>query len=305
LMLGTDFPYQQFYPKNAKIIQVDRLGEQIGRRAPVTLGLIGNVKDTLEALIPLLDDKADRSYLDLCLRHYKEARRSLDDLAVGEPGRSPLHPQYVAKVLDEVAAEDAIFTCDVGTPTIWSSRYLHMNGKRRLLGSFNHGSMANALPQAIGLQASHAGRQVVSLSGDGGLAMMFGDLLTLKQHKLPVKLVVFRNDSLAFVELEMKAAGIVDFATDLVNPDFTKMAEAAGLLGVRVEKPEELKPALTRALDHDGPALVEVLVHRQELSMPPSISLEQALGFSLYMIRCVLSGRGTEVIDLAKTNLVR
>ena len=305
LMLGTDFPYQQFYPKGAKIIQVDRLGEQIGRRTPVTLGLIGNVKDTLEALIPMLDDKADRSYLDLCLRHYKEARKGLDDLAAGEPGESPLHPQYVAKVLDEVAADDAVFTCDVGTPTIWASRYLHMNGKRRLLGSFNHGSMANALPQAIGLQASHPGRQIITLSGDGGLAMMFGELLTLQQHKLPVKLVVFRNDSLAFVELEMKAAGIVDYATDLVNPDFSKMADAAGLLGVRVEKPEELKPALTRALEHNGPALVEVFVHRQELAMPPSISLEQALGFSLYMIRCVLSGRGTEVIDLAKANLVR
>jgi len=305
LMLGTDFPYQQFYPKGAKIIQVDRLGEQIGRRTPVTLGLIGNVKDTLEALIPMLDDKADRSYLDLCLRHYKEARKGLDDLAAGKPGESPLHPQYVAKVLDEVAADDAAFTCDVGTPTIWASRYLRMNGKRRLLGSFNHGSMANALPQAIGMQASHPGRQIITLSGDGGLAMMFGELLTLQQHKLPVKLVVFRNDSLAFVELEMKAAGIVDYATDLVNPDFSKMADAAGLLGVRVEKPEELKAALTRALEHNGPALVEVFVHRQELSMPPSISLEQALGFSLYMIRCVLSGRGTEVIDLAKTNLVR
>ena len=305
LMLGTDFPYQQFYPKGAKIIQVDRLGEQIGRRTPVTLGLIGNVKDTLEALIPMLDDKADRSYLDLCLRHYKEARKGLDDLAAGKPGESPLHPQYVAKVLDEVAADDAAFTCDVGTPTIWASRYLRMNGKRRLLGSFNHGSMANALPQAIGMQAIHPGRQIITLSGDGGLAMMFGELLTLQQHKLPVKLVVFRNDSLAFVELEMKAAGIVDYATDLVNPDFSKMADAAGLLGVRVEKPEELKAALTRALEHNGPALVEVFVHRQELSMPPSISLEQALGFSLYMIRCVLSGRGTEVIDLAKTNLVR
>ncbi|MBV8631360.1 MAG: ubiquinone-dependent pyruvate dehydrogenase [Silvibacterium sp.] len=305
LMLGTDFPYQQFYPKNAKIIQVDCRGEQIGRRTPVTLGLIGNVKDTLEALIPMLDDKADRSYLDFCLRHYKEARKGLDDLAAGETGTSPLHPQYVAKVLNEVAADDAVFMCDVGTPTIWASRYLRMNGKRRLLGSFNHGSMANALPQAIGAQASHPGRQVISLSGDGGLAMMFGELLTLQQHKLPVKLVVFRNDSLAFVELEMKAAGIVDFATDLVNPDFSQMADAAGLLGIRVEKSEELKLALTRALEYDGPALVEVLVHRQELSMPPSISLEQALGFSLYMIRCVLSGRGTEVIDLAKTNLVR
>jgi len=305
LMLGTDFPYQQFFPKTAKIIQVDRLGEQIGRRTPVDLGLIGNVRDTLDTLTPLIDDKSDRSYLDICLNHYKEARRSLDDLAVEEPGRTPIHPQYVAKMLDELAAEDAVFTCDVGTPTVWAARYLHMNGKRRLIGSFTHGSMANALPHAIGAQASHPGRQVITLSGDGGLAMMLGDLLTLRQLKLPVKLVVFRNDSLAFVELEMKAAGIVDFGTDLVNPDFTKLAESAGILGVRVEKPEDLRAALSRALEHDGPALVEVLVSRQELSMPPTISLEQALGFSLYMIRAVLSGRGDEVIDLAKTNLMR
>jgi pyruvate dehydrogenase (quinone) len=305
LMLGTDFPYQQFYPKNAKIIQVDRLGEQIGRRTPVTLGLIGNVKDTLNALTPLLDDKADRSYLDLCLNHYKDARKTLDDLAVGEPGRTPIHPQYVAKILDELAADDAVFTCDVGTPTVWSARYLTMNGKRRLLGSFNHGSMANALPQAIGIQASHPGRQVITLSGDGGLAMMLGDLLTLKQLNLPVKVVVFNNGTLGFVELEMKAAGIVDYGTDLVNPDFAKLAESADIFGVRVEKPEELRPALISALAHNGPALIEVLVNRQELSMPPTISLEQALGFSLYMIRCVLSGRGNEIIDLAKTNLIR
>jgi pyruvate dehydrogenase (quinone) len=305
LMLGTDFPYQQFYPKNAKIIQVDRLGEQIGRRTPVDLGLIGNVRDTLDALTPLIDDKADRSYLDLCLNHYRSARESLDDLATGEPGRTPIHPQYVAKILDELAAEDAVFTCDVGTPTVWSARYLHMNGKRRLLGSFNHGSMANALPQAIGVQASHPGRQVITLSGDGGLAMLLGDLLTLRQLKLPVKLVVFNNGALGFVELEMKAAGIVDYGTDLVNPNFAKLAESADIFGVRVEKPEELRPALSSALAHSGPALIEVLVNRQELSMPPTISMEQALGFSLYMIRAVLSGRGDEVIDLAKTILMR
>jgi len=305
LMLGTDFPYQQFFPKNAKIIQVDRLGEQIGRRTPVDLGLIGNVKDTLDALTPLIDNKADRSYLDICVNHYKDARKSLDDLAVGEPGRTPIHPQYVARVLDELAADDAVFSCDVGTPTVWSARYLTMNGKRRLLGSFNHGSMANALPQAIGVQASHPGRQVITLSGDGGLAMLLGDLLTLKQLKLPVKLVVFNNSTLGFVELEMKAAGLVDYGTELVNPNFAKLAESADVFGVRVEKPEELRPALSSALAHDGPALVEVLVNRQELSMPPTISLEQALGFSLYMIRCVLSGRGNEVIDLAKTNLIR
>jgi pyruvate dehydrogenase (quinone) len=305
LMLGTDFPYQQFYPRKAKIIQVDRLGEQIGRRTPVELGLIGNVKDTLEVLIPLIKDKIDRSWLDTCLEHYKNARKDLDDLAVGVPGRTPIHPQYVAKVLDELAAEDAVFTCDVGTPTVWSARYLHMNGKRRLLGSFNHGSMANALPQAIGVQASYPGRQVITLSGDGGLAMMLGDLLTLRQLKLPVKLIVFNNGSLGFVELEMKAVGLIDYGTDLVNPDFAKLAESADILGVRVEKPEELRPALTKALTHDGPALIDVLVNRQELSMPPTISLDQAFGFSLYLIRAVLSGRGDEVIDLATTNLMR
>ena len=305
LMLGTDFPYTQFYPREAKILQVDVRGEQIGRRTHVELGLIGRVDDTLDELLPLLEDKQDRSYLDTCLAHYKTARKGLDDLAVGEPGRTPIHPQYVAKVLNEVAAEDAVFTCDVGTPTIWAARYLRMNGKRRLLGSFTHGSMANAMPQAIGVQAAFPGRQVISMSGDGGLAMLLGDLLSLHQLKLPVKIVVFSNSTLGFVELEMKAAGLVDFATDLVNPDFAKLAEAANVLGRRVEKPEELKGALQDALRHDGPALVEVLVNRQELSMPPTITAEQVKGFSLYMIRAVLSGKGDEVVDLAKTNLFR
>src|ERR1700751_5295768 len=305
LMLGTDFPYRQFYPTNAAIIQVDIRGEQIGRRTPVSLGLIGAVKDTLKALTPLLEGHTDGSYLEKCISHYHQARRGLDDLAVGEPGRTPIHPQYVAKIVDEMASEDAIFTCDVGTPTIWAARYLRMNGKRRLLGSLIHGSMANALPQAIGVQAAYPGRQVISLSGDGGLAMLLGDILTLKQLKLPVKLVVFNNGSLGFVELEMKAAGLVDYGTDLLNPDFAKLAESAGIYGVRVEKPEELRAALTGALAHDGPALGEVLVNRQGLSRAPTINLEQALGFSLYMIRAVLSGRGDEVIDLAKTNLMR
>jgi pyruvate dehydrogenase (quinone) len=305
LMLGTDFPYPQFFPKKAKILQVDLRGEQIGRRTTVDLGLIGKVKPTLDALLPLLTDKQDRAYLDTCLEHYQAARKSLDDLAVGEPGRTPIHPQFVTRVLDELAADDAVFTCDVGTPTIWASRYLHMNGQRRLLGSFIHGSMANALPQAIGAQAAFPGRQVISLSGDGGLAMLLGELLTLRQLKLPVKLVVFNNSSLGFVELEMKAAGLLDFATDLVNPNFAHLAESAGILGLRVEKPEELRPAFAKALGHDGPALVEVIVNRQELSMPPTITAEQAKGFSLYMVRAVLSGRGDEVIDLAKTNLFR
>ena len=248
----------------------------------------------------------DREFLDRCLEHYKKARKGLDDLAVGEPGSTPIHPQFVTKVLDELASEDAVFTCDVGTPTIWAARYLHMNGRRRLLGSFTHGSMANALPQAIGAQAclSRAARSF-SLSGDGGLAMLMGELLSLRQLKLPVKLVVFNDSALGFVELEMKAAGLLDFATDLVNPNFAQLAESVGVLGLRVEKPEELKPAIQEALSHDGPAMVEVIVNRQELSMPPTITAEQVKGFSLYMVRAVLSGRGDEVIDLAKTNLFR
>jgi pyruvate dehydrogenase (quinone) len=305
LMLGTDFPYRQFYPANAEIIQVDLRGEQIGRRTPVDLGLIGTVKDTLEALTPLLEEHTDTSYLDKCTSHYHQARQGLDDLAVGEPGRTPIHPQYVAKIVDEMASEDAIFTCDVGTPTIWAARYLRMNGKRRLLGSLIHGSMANALPQAIGAQASYPGRQVISLSGDGGLAMLLGDVLTLRQLNLPVKLVVFNNSTLGFVELEMKAAGLIDYGTNLVNPNFAELAKSACILGIRVERPEDLRPALEHAFAHEGPVLVEVIVNRQELSMPPTINAEQALGFSLYMLRAVMNGRGDEVIDLAITNVLR
>lgn len=305
LMLGTDFPYQQFYPEKATIIQIDVRGEQIGRRTRVDFGLIGDVKTTLTALLSRLNQKQDGKHLGDSLRHYQTARQGLDDLASGEPGRKPIHPQYVAKVLDEVASDDAVFSCDVGTPTIWAARYLKMNGKRRLLGSFAHGSMANALPQAIGAQLSHPNRQVITLSGDGGLAMLLGDLLSLRQLELPVKLVVFKNNSLGFVELEMKAAGFLDFATDLHNPDFAKMAEAAGLLGLTAETPEQVRPMLVEALKHDGPALVEVLVNRQELALPPSIEVGQMIGFSLYMIKAVLNGRGDEIIDLAKSSLFR
>ena len=305
LMLGTDFPYQQFYPQDATIIQIDIRGEQIGRRTKVDLGLVGGVRATLAALSPQLETKLNDAHLSASLKHYSEARRGLDDLATGKPGEKPIHPQYVAKVLDELAAEDAVFSCDVGTPTIWAARYLHMNGKRRLLGSFTHGSMANALPQAIGAQVSHPGRQVIALCGDGGLAMLMGDLLSLCQLKLPVKLIVFNNSSLAFVELEMKAAGILDFGTDLHNPDFAKMAEAAGILGLRAETADQVRPMIEQALSHDGPALIEAIVSRQELSMPPTITVDQIKGFSLFMIKAVLDGRGNEIIDLAKINLMR
>jgi pyruvate dehydrogenase (quinone) len=303
LMLGTDFPYQQFYPEKATIIQVDIRGEQIGRRTKVDLGVVGDVKTTLRALLPHLTEKTADQHLSASIQHYKKARAALDDLAVGETGQQSIHPQYVAKVINELAGKDAIFTCDVGTPTIWAARYLTMNGKRRLLGSFSHGSMASALPQAIGAQLVYPNRQVITLSGDGGLAMLMGDLLSLRQLDLPVKLIVFNNSALAFVELEMKAAGMLDFATDLLNPDFAKMAEAAGVLGLKADVPEQVRPILAQALSHPGPALVEVVVDRQELALPPSIKLDQVKGFSLFMMKAVINGRGSEVIDLLKTNL--
>jgi len=305
LMLGTDFPYQQFYPPNAYIIQVDIRGEQIGRRTKVDLGLVGNVRETLVAVKPFLNQKSHKGHLRASLEHYKKSRKDLDSYAVGEPGRTPIHPQYVARIINDVAAHDAIFTCDVGTPTLWAARYLQMNGSRRLLGSFSHGSMANALPQAIGAQEAFPKRQVICLSGDGGFSMLMGDFLSLRQLKLPVKIVVFNNGALSFVELEMKAAGILTHGTSLIDTDFSKLAEAAGILGFRAERPEQVKPMLNQAIEHDGPALVDVVVNRQELLIPPSINLEQIRGFTLYMIKAVLNGRGDEIVDLAKTNLFR
>lgn len=305
LMIGTDFPYQQFFPKDATIVQIDLRGEQLGRRGKVDVAFVGDTKTTLRALLPNLAQNQYETHLKESLEQYHKARKSLDDLATGDSAKKPIHPQQVARVLDQLAAGDAIFTCDVGTPTIWAARYLTMNGKRRLIGSFTHGSMANALPQAIGAQASYPGRQVISMSGDGGLAMLLGELLTLGQHQLPVKLIVFKNDSLAFVELEMKATGILDYGTNLRNPDFTKIAQGAGLLGLRADTPDQVEPMIAQALKHDGPALVEVLVSRQELSMPPTITYEQAKGFGLFMMKAVLNGRGDEIIDLARVNVLR
>jgi pyruvate dehydrogenase (quinone) len=305
LMIGTDFPYQQFFPKDATIVQIDVRGEQLGRRTKLDYGFVGDAKTTLRALLPKLSQNNQDKHLKASLDHYKKARKGLDELATEGSAKEPIHPQYVIRVLNELADDDTIFTCDVGTPTIWAARYLAMNGKRRLLGSFNHGSMANALPQAIGAQASHPGRQVVSLSGDGGLAMLMGDLLSLRQFDAPVKIIVFKNDALAFVELEMKAAGMLDFGTDLRNPNFAQMAEGAGLLGLTAQTAAQVRPMIAQALKHDGPALVEVPVSRQELSMPPTITVEQAKGFGLFMIKAVLSGRGDEVVDLAKINLFR
>jgi pyruvate dehydrogenase (quinone) len=304
LMLGTDFPYKQFLPTDAKIAQVDIRPENLGRRCKLDLGLVGDVGATIEALLPKLKARTDRRHLDGAVAHYKKARQGLDELAEGTPGRKPIHPQYLARVLSEAAADDAVFTADVGTPTIWAARYLKMNGRRRLVGSWAHGSMANAMAHGIGVQAAYRGRQVVSLSGDGGFTMLMGDLITLTQMKLPLKVVVFNNGVLGFVALEMKAAGFVDSGVELKNPDFAAMATAMGIHAARVEDPGALPAAVEAMLAHDGPALLDVVTATQELSMPPTINAEQVKGFSLWALRAVMSGRGDAVLDLAKTNLL-
>ncbi|WP_282838120.1 ubiquinone-dependent pyruvate dehydrogenase [Microbacterium flavum] len=304
LMLGTDFPYRQFFPEKATIVQVDIRGEQLGRRTPIDLGLVGGVRETAAALAPLIHDGRSSSFVDDAVEHYRKTRKGLDELAVDD-GKQPVHPQYVARLLDELASEDAVFTADVGSPVIWAARYLTMNGSRRLLGSFLHGSMANAMPQALGAQASDRDRQVIALAGDGGLAMLMGDLLSIHQNRLPVKIVVFNNSSLNFVELEMKAAGIVNFGTGLENPSFAAVAESVGITGIRVEKASDLRAALVQALATDGPVLVDVVVAREELSMPPTITAAQMKGFTVWALKTVLSGRGDELLDLADTNVWR
>ena len=305
LMLGTNFPYRAFYPEHAKIAQIDVRPEALGNRCPLHLGLLGTVKDTLEALLPAIKEKTDEGHLSAALANYKQARKNLDALAESGPNSSTIHPQYVTRLVSELASDDAIFTCDVGTPIIWTARYLKVNGRRRIIGSFNHGSMANAMLQAIGAQSAYPSRQVISMSGDGGFSMMMGDFITLTQLGLPVKVIVLNNGTLGFVEMEMKASGFLDTGCDLKNPNFALMAQAMGVRGFRVEKPQELKSAIEAALAHRGPALVDVVSARQELAMPPKTTLDQAYHFGMFTMRAVLDGRAKELIDLAKVNLTR
>ncbi len=304
LLLGTSFPYRQFYPTHAKTLQVDIRGEQLGKRTAIDLGIVGDVKATLNALLPLLKTHEDSSHLEQAVKHYKKSRQELDALANVTTG-SIIHPQTVAKIINEAAASDAIIACDVGTPTVWAARYLKMNGKRRLLGSFNHGSMANAFSQAMGAQATFKQRQVIAMCGDGGFSMLMGDVLTLVQHQLPVKVIIFNNGTLGFVELEMIASGMVPFGTELHNPNFANMAKALGIAGVRIESPQELQDGIMSALQSKGPAIIDIVVNRNELVMPPTISAEQVKGFSLFMMKAILSGKGDTVYEIAKTNLWR
>ena len=305
LLLGTSLPYREFYPEGIPIVQVDKDPTMLGRRATIDVGIVADVGEFVAALQPQIDKERSRTFLDKACSHYATARKDLDELATPRKQGEPLHPQFVSRTVDQVASEDAIFTVDVGTPVVWAARYLHMNGKRRLIGSFNHGSMANALPQALGAQGAFPDRQVISMSGDGGLAMLLGELLTAVQLKLPVKIVLLNNGSLGFVEMEMKASGYQPTNVALENPNFADVANAAGVRGWRVTDSSELETALRQAFDHDGPALVDVVSARDELAMPPAIEAEHVKGFSLYTMRAILTGRGNEIVELARTNLFR
>jgi len=303
LLLGTDFPYDKFLPTKCKIAQVDIRVDRLGRRSKLDLGIWGDVRETLQALLPMLDTKPDRSFLDAVLSKHKEALRKINVYVDHVGKRTPMHPEPVAAALSDIAAPDAIFTADTGMCNVWSARHIKASKDRRIIGSFNHGSMANALPQAIGAQCAYPGRQVISMSGDGGLAMLMGDLLTLTQHNLPIKVLVFDNSALGMVKLEMETAGMPDYQTDLKNPNFAKVAEAIGIMGVRIENPADLTSGLKKALQHSGPALIDVVTDPNALSIPSHADLSQAVGFALAMGKLVLSGNIDEVVATIEGNI--
>lgn len=305
LLLGTQFPFRPFYPKGAKFIQIDEDAAALGRHVQVDLAIQADVKESINALLARLDEKEDESFLNACKDHYTKTRQSMDKLAVIKPKSKFIHPQTLATLISEKAASDAVFTCDVGTPTMWAARYFKLNATRRLLGSFNHGSMANALPMAIGAQAVDKARQVIAFCGDGGFSMLMGDLLTLKPYGLDVKVVVLNNHSLGFVDLEMKAAGLISHATDLDNPSFASIATACGIKGIKASEPSELEGCIEELLATKGPALLEVCVAKHELGMPPKITFAQEKGFGIYMLKALFNGYGDELVELAKTNLLR
>jgi len=302
ILLGTDFPYTPFMPVHNKIVQIDIKPERLGRRAKLDIGLCGDVKDSLQALLPLLDKKEDRTFLDRQLEFYREVKKNLL-YYVNDPGEpNAIHPEFVASVINGLANKDAIFTVDTGMCCVWAARYIDGTGERKMLGSFNHGSMANAMPQAIGAALACPDRQVIAFCGDGGLSMMMGDLMTIVQYNLPVKIVLFNNRSLGMVKLEMEVAGIPDVETDMLNPDFDKLADAMGMFGITIHNPVEVETTLQKVLQMDGPALITIQTDPNALAMPPKLEFDQMKGFAYYMGKMMLSGRANEVIKIIKSN---
>ncbi len=302
ILLGTDFPYTQFMPVDCKIVQVDIKPERIGRRAKVEMGLHGSVKDTLKALLPLIKQKTDNSFLLAQLKFYDEVKKQLQTYVDDRGYRDKIHPEFVASTLNQLAANDAIFTVDTGMSCVWGARYIDATGKREMIGSFNHGSMANAMPQAMGAALTCPGRQVIAMCGDGGLSMLLGDLATIAQYQLPIKIIVFNNRSLGMVKLEMEVAGLPDWQTDMVNPDFAMVAQAMGIKGMTVKDPDDVEQALQEAMMFKGPVLVNIFTDPNALAMPPKIEFEQVKGMALSMTKLVLNGRMDEVLDTFKAN---
>jgi pyruvate dehydrogenase (quinone) len=302
LLLGTDFPYTQFMPTNCKIVQIDIKPERIGRRAKVDVGLSGSVKDTLAALLPLVEQHNDDSFLKAQLEFYGHVKKNMRVYVDDAGKKENIHPEYISSLINELATDDAIFTVDTGMSCVWGARYINATGKRKMIGSFNHGSMANAMPQAIGAALACPGRQVIALCGDGGLSMLLGDLATITQYNLPIKIIVFNNRSLGMVKLEMEVAGLPDWQTDMHNPDFAMVAKAMGMKGITVTDPDEARQALIEGLIYKGPALINIMTDPNALAMPPKVELGQVKGMALSMSKLMLSGRMDEVVDTIKAN---
>jgi pyruvate dehydrogenase (quinone) len=303
VLLGTDFPYVQFMPATPRVVQVDTRRERLGSRSRLDLGVWGDVKETLHALLPRVADNPDRSFLDRMLRRHRELVSRIRAYTEDTRGRRPVRPEFVAATLDDLATNDAIFTVDTGMCNVWAARLVHATAGRRILGSYAHGSMANALPHAIGAQCAEPDRQVIAMCGDGGFSMLMGDFLTLIQRDLPVKLVIFNNGSLGMVALEMMVEGALPHQTALKNPDFAAVARAAGMTGIRIEDPTDVRDGLREALATHGPVLVDALTDPNALSMPPRITSEQTRGFALAATKLVLAGDAEELLNLARSNL--
>ena len=303
ILLGTDFAWPQFYPNNATIIQIDIDATHLGRRHPVNIGVVGSSKPTLAALLPLVNEKHDTKFLETCRTLYSSAMSKLNKKAL--PSKSTIHPQYLTELIDKYATDDAVLCADVGSAMVWACRHFNTNGKRRTVISLKHGTMANAMPQALGVQKAFPNRQVITLSGDGGISMLLGDLLTTIQEKLPIKIIVLNNSSLNFVELEQKVEGLVNHYTDLQNPNFAKVAESMGLFSIRVDDSDLLEAAMQSFLTHSGPALLDVKTSTDELVMPPEIKASQVMGMALYSMKASLSGKIGDVMNLLVDNFIK
>lgn len=302
LMLSTDFPYSAFLPDDIKIAQIDIKPERLGRRAKVDIGLCGDVKLSIQSLLRMLNPKTDDSFLLKQLKRYEGVKKDLAAYTEDKGDVNKIHPEYVMSEIDKLSSDDAVFTVDTGMTCVWGARYLQATGKRHMLGSFNHGSMANALPQAIGAALAYPDRQVVALCGDGGLSMTLGDLETVVQYKLPIKIIVFNNRSLGMVKLEMEVDGLPDWQTNMLNPDFAQVAEAMGMTGFNVSDPEEVLTTLLNAFELDGPVLVNIMTDPNALAMPPKIEFGQMVGFAQSMYKLLINGRSQEVIDTINSN---